>query len=531
MWDFIGLDMTGGSNRKYERISLPNGGSAVRTTGTSRDENEAFIYLSRHLRSKGLRVPEVFEVSADGMSYVQEDLGDTVLYDAVSEGRRTGSYSASEVALLKKAVRSLPTLQILGAEGLDWDHCYPDREFNARMVDFDLNYFKYCFLKPSGAEFNEVRLQDDFDALRSDLLAVPSNVFMYRDFQARNVMLRDGEPWFIDFQGGRRGPAHYDLASFICQARSRFPRPLREELVDTYLESAQEALAEVSGSAGIETAGSLTAAGRAAGQVGESSVDFWSTVEMASTFEPEAFRATLPLFMLFRGLQTLGAYGFRGLVEGKKHFVESIPFALDGIRELISLHRPSGQSVSGHSDSGLSGLPASTHSGPALADRYPYLCEVLSGLSAPARYKAYPEGQLTVEIFSFSYKKGLPADDSGNGGGYVFDCRAIHNPGRYERFKNMTGRDPEVIRFLEDDGEVLMFLANVYALVDAHVDRFLQRGFTHMQVAFGCTGGQHRSVYCAEALARHLSGRPEASPSDSGARPRLVIQLTHREHG
>ena len=487
--------MTGGSNRKYERISLPNGGSAVRTTGTSREENEAFIYLSRHLRSKGLRVPQVLEVSADGMSYVQEDLGDTVLYDAVSEGRHTGSYSASEVALLKKAVRSLPTLQILGAEGLDWDHCYPDREFNARMVDFDLNYFKYCFLKPSGAEFNEVRLQDDFDALRSDLLAVPSNVFMYRDFQARNVMLRDGEPWFIDFQGGRRGPAHYDLASFICQARSRFPRPLREELVDTYLEAAQEVLAEVSGSA-----------------------DFWSTVELASTFEPEAFRATLPLFMLFRGLQTLGAYGFRGLVEGKKHFVESIPFALDGIRELISLHRPSGQSVSGHSDSGLSGLPASTHSGPALADRYPYLCEVLSGLSAPARYKAYPEGQLTVEILSFSYKKGLPADDSGNGGGYVFDCRAIHNPGRYERFKNMTGRDPEVIKFLEDDGEVLKFLENVYALVDAHVDRFLQRGFTHMQIAFGCTGGQHRSVYCAEALARHLSSRLG-----------LAVHLTHRE--
>ena len=501
--------MTGGSNRKYERVALPDGSSAVHTAGTSREENEAFIYLSRHLRSKGLRVPRVLEVSDDGMSYVQEDLGDTVLYDAVSEGRRTGSYSAAEVALLKKAVRSLPALQILGAEGLDWDRCYPDREFNARMVDFDLSYFKYCFLKPSGAEFNEVRLQDDFDALRSDLLAVPSNVFMYRDFQARNVMLRDGEPWFIDFQGGRRGPAHYDLASFICQARSRFPRSLKEELVEAYLEAAGEVLSGAAGSAG-------------------------KAEDLASTFEPEAFRATLPLFMLFRCLQTLGAYGFRGLVEGKRHFVESIPYALDGIRELISgagISGGPGQSVSGRAGSAPFGWPASGGPGLGLADRYPYLCEVLAGLSAPARYKVYPEGQLTVEILSFSYRKGLPVDDSGNGGGYIFDCRAIHNPGLYERFKDMTGRDPEVIKFLEDDGEVLEFLKSVYALVDAHVERFLQRGFTHMQVAFGCTGGQHRSVYCAEALARHLSSRPEASPSDSGARPRLVIQLTHREHG
>ena len=511
--------MKGGSNRKYERVTLPDGRSAVRTEGTCREENEAFVYLAGHFRSAGLNVPEVYEVSADGMSYVQEDLGDCVLYDAVSGGRAAGEYSEGEIALLCRAVRELPRFQLIGSEGLDYGCCYPAAEFDERLIAFDLNYFKYCFLKPSGLEFNEVRLQDDFDALSRDLLEAGLHGFMYRDFQARNVMLRGGdgasgsslngsfgsssdalpEPWFIDFQGGRRGPLYYDLASFICQARSRFSPELKERLISEYLSAARE----------------IVGMGSSSGVVGRVSSAGGS--RLSAVLEDGPFRAKLRIFMLFRCLQTLGAYGFRGLVECKPHFIESIPFALAGIRELLEGAGASGDSSSRTPEKGFAA--------------YPYLCEVLTALcskpTAGTREKV-PGEPLTVEVLSFSYKKGLPVDDSGNGGGYIFDCRAVHNPGRYPEFKNMTGRDSEVIKFLEDDGEVFTFLESVYALVDAHVDRFLERGFTHLQVAFGCTGGQHRSVYCAEALAAHL--RSKYCFEDSADCPRLNIILRHTAH-
>jgi hypothetical protein len=338
------------------------------------------------------------------------------------------------------------------------------------MVDFDLNYFKYDFLKLSGLEFNEVRLQDDFDRLRADLLAEPSGTFLYRDFNARNVMLVDGEPWFIDFQGGRRGPVYYDVASFLWQARARYPESLREELLQVYLDAL-----------------------RAYGPVDETH-----------------FRERLRIFILFRMLQVLGCYGYRGLWEGNKAFIDSIPPAFGIVQSL---------------------LPFSD---------YPYLSEVLANL---CRGALSPEGvffpimrprvatgsekntpssgaPLTVTIYSFSYKKGIPEDTSGNGGGYVFDCRSVHNPGKYERFKQLTGLDAPVIEFLEEDGEILRFLDHVYSLVDAHVERFLSRGFTHLQVSFGCTGGQHRSAYSAQHLAEHLV-----------AKYPVKVHLIHRERG
>ena len=476
------------SHRRYFRLTGPDGRTLIGVEGTDADENRAFLTIDRHFASKGINVPKV--VAEDGLCYLQEDLGSTVLYDALASGRASGKYSEDEVALLRKTVAALPKIQVEGARGLDWSVCYPQPSFDARMVDFDLNYFKYDFLKLSGLEFNEVKLQDDFDRLREDLLAEYSDTFMYRDFNARNVMLVDGEPWFIDFQGGRRGPVYYDVASFLWQARARYPESLREELLQTYLEAL-----------------------RAYGPVDEAH-----------------FRSRLRLFILFRMLQVLGCYGYRGLWEGKKPFIDSIPPALEIVKSFLPF-----------------------------AD-YPYLSEVLASLSAPHPSEGvlFPEpsairdcsvpptasggplplmwprvatgsgnntpsdssSALTVTVYSFSFKKGIPEDTSGNGGGYVFDCRSVHNPGKYERFKQLTGLDKPVIDFLEEDGEILRFLDNVYSLVDAHVERFLQRGFTHLQVSFGCTGGQHRSAYSAQHLAEHLV-----------AKYPVKVHLIHRERG
>lgn len=448
------------SHRRYYRMTGADGRTLIGVEGTDADENRAFLTIDRHFASKGIRVPKV--LAEDGLCYLQEDLGSTILYDALADGRAKGAYSPDEVALLRKTMAALPKIQVEGAQGLDFSVCYPQPSFDGRMVDFDLNYFKYDYLKLTGLEFNEVRLQDDFDRLKADLLAEPSDTFLYRDFNARNVMLVDGEPWFIDFQGGRRGPIYYDVASFLWQARARYPETLREELLQVYLDAL-----------------------RAYGPVDETH-----------------FRERLRLFILFRMLQVLGCYGYRGLWERKQAFIDSIPPALDIVRNLLPFKA------------------------------YPYLTEVLTGLCggvpeqssiAEGSGKNTPSGErtpLTVTVYSFSFKKGIPEDASGNGGGYVFDCRSVHNPGKYERFKQLTGLDAPVIEFLEQDGEILRFLDHVYALVDAHVERFLERGFTHLQVSFGCTGGQHRSAYSAQHLAEHLI-----------AQYPVRVHLIHRERG
>ena len=440
-----------GSNRRYFRI---RGGrvSVVGVIGTNKDENNAFISLSKHFGEKGINVPKVLAVSTDGMSYIQEDLGDSVLYNEVSHGRESGEYSYYERDLLCKVVEKLPKIQFKGAEGLDFNVCYPEPSFGERMILFDLNYFKYCFLKATGLDFNEVLLQDDFEKFKEDLLEDMGDTFMYRDFQARNVMLKDDVPFFIDFQGGRKGPIYYDVASFIWQARARYPEDLKQEMLSAYLRSVRTYLPDL---------------------------------------DEGYFREKLRQFVLFRNLQTLGAYGFRGYFEKKPHFLASVPFAIDNLRRL--LRTP--------------------------FDKYPYLNEVLSKLTRMQQfYEIAEDKRLEVSIYSFAYKKGVPVDTSGNGGGYVFDCRAVNNPGKYEYYRQFNGMDKEVIKFLEDDGEILFFLDNVYRLVDVHVKRFIERKFTHLQVCFGCTGGQHRSVYCAEHLAEHLAKKFD-----------IKISITHRE--
>lgn len=439
-----------GSNRRYFRLRSSNI-SLIGVQGTNRDENRAFVEIDRHFITKGIRVPKVLSVSEDGMYYIQEDLGDDQLYKLVSVGRESGEYSSYERSLLCKTIEQLPKIQFKGGAGMNYSICYPDSEFNERMVMFDLNYFKYCFLKATGMDFNEVQLQDDFEKLKADLMENMGETFMYRDFQARNVMFKDGEPYFIDFQGGRRGPIYYDVASFIWQARSRYPEDLRQQLTETYLRA----------------------------------------LKGYTDVNEEEFYSRLRIFILFRTLQVLGAYGFRGYFEKKPHFLGSIPFALSNLRKLLKTPFTS----------------------------YPYLNQVLTRLvSMPQFYETAEDKRLEVKIYSFAYKKGIPVDTTGNGGGYVFDCRSINNPGKYEHFRQFTGLDPEVIKFLEDDGEVSVFLESVYKLVDAHAKRFIERKFTHLQVCFGCTGGQHRSVYCAEKLAEHLAGRFD-----------IKITLTHRE--
>ena len=485
-----------GSNRQYFRVQgrqvhptlNPQLSTLIAVIGTNREENQAFVTWARVFKEAHLPVPEVFAVSEDEMVYLQEDLGDVSLYTFISEGRtNNGNYSKQEINAIRQAIRVLPQFQFLPVVypkvAETFSCCYPQAEMDRTSVMFDLNYFKYCFLKLKEVEFNEYKLLHDFEALADDLLSDTDNTFLYRDFQSRNVMLKDGEPYFIDFQGGRRGPIYYDVASFLWQSSAKFSDALRNQLIDGYLDALQ-------------------------------------------AFKPMSkadFLPKLHLFVLFRILQVLGAYGYRGLWEKKEYFINSIPLAIRNLQQELSL---------------------------GTSDAYPYLKEVCLSLIAQneqdeksraveaekkakvATYlqndKTYilsantpnglPSGgdfegemskgqrgsSLVVRIFSFSFKKGIPADESGNGGGYVFDCRSTHNPGRYDEYKPLTGLDQPVIDFLEADGEILTFLDSVYKIVDFHVARFIERGFTNLQISFGCTGGRHRSVYSAQHVAEHI---------------------------
>lgn len=457
-----------GSNRRYSREVKADGTSVIRVDGTSREENHAFIVMARHFRQLGLPVPEVLDVSRDEMSYTQSDLGDTLLFDYIAHGRATGEFSAPEMDVLEKTLRALAHIQTEGAVGLDWSVCYPVSEFDRRSICWDLNYWKYCFLKGTRIEFSESRLEDDFERLTLTLLQNQIQGFMYRDCQSRNVMVvpaADGyKPYFIDFQGGRKGPVQYDVASFLWQAKAHFSDEVRNRLIEAYLDEQSHIC-----------------------------------LQQGRMFDRTAFSRTLPYYVLFRTLQVLGAYGYRGLFEHKAHFIESIPYALCNLQRLFEQHTD-------------------------LQEEYPNIYEVSQRLQTlplavlPAKAAPQAAPALLVTVYSFSFRKGIPVDESGNGGGYVFDCRSTHNPGKYEQYKMLTGRDKPVIDFLEQDGEIVAFLDNVYALVDHHVERFIERGFTRLQICFGCTGGQHRSVYSAEATAHHLHDKYG-----------IQVHLVHRE--
>ena len=470
-----------GSGRQYFLLADNEGRKLIATVGESMQENIAFISLSRMFAEKGIDfMPRILATSPDNMIYLQTYAGNRSLYEQLAPSRQHGEYTAADTLLLEEAMVKAARMHCAGADDFDFTKCYPSACFDYRLVRWDMNYFKYCFLRILGEEFNESTLQEDFDRLEQRIMQDSDRWtdFMHRDFQSRNIMLDGNGPdtkmYVIDFQGGRRGPGVYDVASFLWQAKAKYPQPLRNHLIDRYIEE---------------------------------------RCKIQPTFCADNFRQSLPYFVLLRTLQVLGAYGYRGLIEKKKHFIESLPFGVDNLYQLFYDRD--------------------------LPDTFRVLEEELPTLAALAEKVAQRHGSratnadrdahtftvdettpLTVSVTSFSYKKGIPTDPSGNGGGFVFDCRAPHNPGRYAPFKHLTGRDKPVRDFLEADGEILPFIAKCEKIVDASVERYIQRGFTSLSVCFGCTGGQHRSVYSAEALARHISNKYG-----------VKVQLCHREQG
>jgi aminoglycoside/choline kinase family phosphotransferase len=435
-----------GSNRAYYRLS---GGekTAIGTFGNNTKENKAFLTLAACLRKNKVAAPEIYGVAADGLHYLQEDVGDVALFDLL--------HTPDAPALLQQAVTQLAYMQVKGAEGFDWSNAYPTAEFDARTVFADLNYFKYHFLKLTQTEFDEWQLEDDFNRLAQYLLQSRNAPFlMYRDFQSRNIMVQtNGDLRFIDFQGARRGPLAYDLASFLFQSRAGFSEDQRETLLRHYL--------------------------RAVAQLTPIAAD-----ELTAQFYAFGF---------FRTLQTLGAYGYRGLFEKKALFLQSIPAALHNLRTLI-------------------------HSGKIDHLHTNYLFQLINNLNVGEHFQDTKPDTLTVTIHSFSFRNGYPNDFTGNGGGFVFDCRGLKNPGRLPEFKNLTGRDKEVAAYIETQPAVKNFLQQVYGLLDNSVSDYKERHFTDLSVAFGCTGGQHRSVYCAEQTAAHLARKHGVN-----------IRLIHRE--
>jgi aminoglycoside/choline kinase family phosphotransferase len=429
----------GGSGRAILRLSA-GATTAIGIVYAGREENIAFLEFSRHFRRHGLPVPEIYAEDLAQDAYLEEDLGDTTLYDLLS-AHRTGDVIAPEVVeAYRKVVTILPRFQVEAARDLNYKVCYPRASFDRQSINWDLNYFKYYFLRLAGIPFNEQALEDDFGRLTRFLLTARRDFFLYRDFQSRNIMLRNGEPFFLDYQGGRKGALQYDIASLLYDGKADLPPALRQELLDRYID---------------------TLAG----------------------FVPitrDEFMEHYYAYVYVRILQALGAYGFRGFYERKPHFLLSVPYALKNLRWLA--HNVT--------------LPIAL---PALLEALQSMLasEKLLGLATSA-------DNLTVRVFSFSFHRQPPADESGNGGGFVFDGRALPNPGREERFKQLTGKDAPVIEYLNEQPAVHQFLSNAISMVDASVAAYQKRGFKNLMVSFGCTGGQHRSVFLAEQLAKHL---------------------------
>jgi aminoglycoside/choline kinase family phosphotransferase len=440
----------GGSGRMIVRLG-GGGVTAVGVLHSVREENRAFVEFSKHFRRHGLPVPEIYAEDLARNAYLEEDLGDTTLFEFLNANRSGDSIAPAAVDAYGKTIAVLPRFQVEAGRDLNYKVCYPRDSFDRQSIAWDLNYFKYYFLRLAGVPFNEQALEDDFSRLTRFLLTAPHDFFLYRDFQSRNVMLRSGGsgesgkngPWFVDYQGGRKGALQYDIASLLFDGKANLPPELREQLLNHYLDC----------------------------------------LAVHVAVDRAAFLEHYYAFVYVRILQALGAYGFRGFYERKTHFLESVPYALKNLRWL-------GANVK---------LPIAL----------PTLLEALDRIAtseklAAAAPAAHP---LAVRIFSFSYHREMPADPSGHGGGFVFDARSLPNPGREERFRAFNGKDQIVIDYLAAEDSVRQYLEHVFALVDMSVAEYQRRGFENLMVSFGCTGGQHRSVYLAEQLARHLRGR------------------------
>jgi len=432
----------GGSGRKIIRLATETL-SAIGILYDVREENVAFLNFSRYFRQHGLPVPEIYAEDLSHGAYLEEDLGNTTLFDFLSKNRAGAIIAPQATEAYRKVVAVLPRFQIEAGRDLNYKVCYPRASFDRQSIAWDLNYFKYYFLRLAGIPFNEQALENDFGRLTKFLLEADHDYFLYRDFQSRNIMLRDGHPFFLDYQGGRKGALQYDIASLLYDAKADLPPELRQQLLDYYIDS---------------LAGFIK-------------------------LEREAFMEHYYAYVYVRIVQALGAYGFRGFYERKAHFLQSVPYALTNLRWLL-------QNVK---------LPVAL---PTLMGAFNSMLdsEKLQSLASGAE-------SLTVRICSFSFHRGWPKDDFGHGGGFVFDGRSLPNPGREERFKALTGRDVPVIDYLNQHETVHQFLASVLSLVDASVSEYQRRGFKSLMVSFGCTGGQHRSVYLAEQLAKRLRGK------------------------
>jgi aminoglycoside/choline kinase family phosphotransferase len=432
----------GGSGRHIVRI-FGRDARAIGILHNVHEENVAFIEFSKHFRRHGLPVPEIYAEDLQHGAYLEEDLGDTTLFEFLSSNRWDDQISPQVIEVYRSVIELLPRFQIEAGRDLNYSVCYPRSSFDEQSIAWDLNYFKYYFLKLAEVPFNEQALENDFERLTKFLLSADHDYFLYRDFQSRNIMLRDGRPYFLDYQGGRKGALQYDVASLLYDAKADLPPQLRQELLDHYL----------------------------------------LTLPRFSRVTPEDFMKHYYAYVYVRIMQAMGAYGFRGFFERKTHFLQSVPYALRNLRWLL-------QNVE---------LPIAL---PALMDAFSKI------VSSEKLQQLAPEAHgLGVRIFSFSFHRGLPKDETGHGGGFVFDCRGLPNPGRQEQFRNLTGRDEPVIDYLNREESVHQFLASAMSLVDASVSTYQGRGFKHLMVSFGCTGGQHRSVFMAEQLARHLRGK------------------------
>ncbi len=429
-----------GSNRLYFRITLADQRTMIGAFNDDIAENKAFFTYTKFFSDKHFPVPQLLAVHPDQQHYLQSDLGHTTLYDHLCKNRQPdGLPSAETIAYYEKVARALPAIQLSGKQGLDFSVAYPRHAFDRQSMQWDLNYFKYFFLKLVNVPFNEQLLENDYDQLMQYLLTADSEYFLYRDFQSRNIMVQDDNVYFIDYQGGRKGALQYDIASLLYDAKADLSAELREHLLNIYLD-------ELSTHIPVDRA---------------------------------AFVSYFQGFVLIRILQAMGAYGYRGYFERKTHFLQSVPYAVRNLQHILDTW--------------------------TLPIQLPELTRVLRDIIASDFVKPYqPANTLTVRVQSFSFKKGIPQDPSPNGGGFVFDCRALPNPGREKQFAHNTGKDNCVIEYLEKYEAVDLFKQHVFAIIEQAVDNYMERKFDHLMVSFGCTGGQHRSVYFAEQAARHL---------------------------
>ena len=436
-----------GSSREYYRLETENQGKVKTYMGMfypETGESKAFYFFTKHFISKGLKVPPIYANTADFRYFILKDLGDETLLDII-ESSRSSVTDDNTVKLYKPVIDDLLNFQLEGILGLNLEHAFPVATFSEQSVKWDLNYFKYYFVKSHELDFGEQKLEDDFDAFTKRIMSAEMNFFNYRDFQARNIMRFEDQWWYIDFQGGRKGPLAYDLVSLLYQAKAKLSETVRQQLFDYYLKSLDERMP-----------------GKAA--------------EVKQHFSD---------YVYFRLMQVMGAYGFRGLFQKKPHFIQSIPLAIESLSRQMNLN--------------------------PVIDELTELKKVFIQIIALGpKYKIGENNKavLAVTINSFSYKKsGIPLDHSENGGGFVFDCRALPNPGRIKELMDFNGTELPVIEFLEKEPAVQDFMKNAFQLVDQSIENYLERKFTGLQVNFGCTGGKHRSVFMAEHLRTHLAKR------------------------